>query len=321
MSVSQPARIATIIVNYNAATLIIDNIGAILTEHAAFPGSKIYIVDNASPGGDAQTLAAFVDKNRLNGVITLMPQTGNGGFAKGNNAALREILPGPDAPDYIFLLNPDAFPRPGSLRTLIDFIDATPRAGLAGPRLEGADGAAQISAFRFFTALGEFVNMSQLGLLFKLFSNRIIAPPQKDTTFKTDWICGAAVLIRRELFDDIGLFDEEYFLYYEETDFMLNANRAGWETWYVHDASAVHLVGQSSGVIDGMTRERVSPPYWFHSRKQYFRKNHGPLYAAAADAGWVAGSLINAAKKALTGRDATGVLANIRQFFKAGDGK
>ncbi len=316
-----PPRIATIIVNYGAADLIAAHIEAMLAEQAAYPGSMIYIVDNASPADDAQKLARFVRDNKLEDQIRLMPQADNGGFAKGNNIALREIMKAETPPDYVFLLNPDAYPKPGALRVLVDFMTATPRAGIAGARLEGVDGGAQVSAFRFFTALGEFVNTSQTGIFFNLFRKQIIAPPQRNETYKADWICGAAALIRREVFDEIGLFDEEYFLYYEETDFMLHAKRAGWATWYVHEACAVHLVGQSSGVTNGVTRDHVSPPYWFHSRRHYFRANHGALYAAAADMAWVAGSLVNAAKKTLTGKDASAILANIGQFFKAGGGQ
>ena len=309
-------RIATIIVNYRAADLIIAHLDAMLTEQAAFPGSKIYIVDNASPEGDAEKLAAFVRDKHLDGQVCFMPERENGGFAKGNNAALREILTEETPADFVFLLNPDAYPRPGMLKTLFDFMSAHSQAGIAGAKLEGENGEPQISAFRYFTALGEFANSSQTGLFYKLFSKQIIAPPQRDETYEEDWICGAAALIRREVFDEIGLFDEAYFLYYEETDFMLRARRAGWQTWYVHDARAVHLVGQSSGVTDGKTKDQVSPAYWFHSRSHYFRTNHGRVYGFLADIGWLAGSLLHAGKRVVTGKDASAILANIRQFIR-----
>lgn len=309
-------RIATIIVNYKAADLVISNLHAMLAEQEGFPGSMIYIVDNASPSGDAEKLAAFVKAENLQGKVRFMPEPENWGFAKGNNIALEEILRADNPPDFIFLLNPDAYPHPGMLKALVDFMGAHPKAGIAGAKLEGEDGVPQVSAFRYFTALGEFANTSQTGFFYKLFSKQIIAPPQRDETYETEWVCGAAALIRREVFDTVGLFDEAYFLYYEETDFMLRARRAGWETWYVHDARAVHLVGQSSGVTDGKTKEQVSPPYWFRSRSHYFRANHGALYAFFADAGWLAGSLFHAGKRAVTGKDASSILANIRQFWR-----
>ena len=315
MTANSP-RIATIIVNYKAADLIIANLDAMLEEQKAFPGSVIYIVDNASPNGDAEKLAAFVKERGFEGAVRFMPEADNWGFAKGNNVALRDAFTDKDAFDYAFLLNPDAYPRPGMLKRLVAFMQAHPKAGIAGAKLEGEDGAVQVSAFRFFSALGEFANNSQTNVFFKLFRNQIIAPPQRDETYEADWICGAAALIRREVFDEIGLFDEAYFLYYEETDFMLRAKRAGWETWYVHDAKAVHLVGQSSGVTDGKTAEQVSPPYVFRSRKHYFKANHGPVYALFADIGWLGGSLIHAGKRAMTGKNAAPVLANIRQFLR-----
>lgn len=313
---AQAPRIATIIVNYKAADLVIENLHAMLAEQEAYPGSMIYIVDNASPGGDAEKLAAHISAHKLDGKVRFMPETENWGFAKGNNVALRGILAGDAPPDYVFLLNPDAYPRPGMLNRLIDFMAAHPKAGIAGAKLEGPDGAAQISAFRFFTALGEFANTTQMGVFYNLFRKQIVAPPQRDKTYEAEWVCGAAALIRREVFQEIGLFDEAYFLYYEETDFMLRARRAGWQTWYVHEARAVHLVGQSSGVTDGKTKAQVSPPYWFRSRRHYFRANHGVLYGFFADLGWLAGSLFLAAKRAVTGKDASSILANIRQFLR-----
>lgn len=309
-------RIATVIVNYKAADLVIAHLDAMLEEQADFPGSVIYIVDNASPGGDAEKLEAFLAERRLGDRVQLMPEPENWGFAKGNNMALRAALGGGDPPDYVFLLNPDAYPRPGMLKRLVEFMDAHPKAGIAGAKLESENGGAQVSAFRFFSAIGDFANMSQTDVFFKLFRKQIIAPPQRDETYEADWVCGAAALIRKEVFDAIGLFDEAYFLYYEETDFMLRAKRAGWETWYVHDARAVHLVGQSSGVTDGKTKEQVSPPYVFRSRRHYFKANHGAAYAVLADAGWLAGSLFHAGKRAVTGKDASPIIANVRQFLR-----
>ena len=98
---------------------------------------------------------------------------------------------------------------------------------------------------------------------------------------------GASLLVRQAVFQDVGGMDEEYFLYYEETDFCLRAARAGWPTWYVPGSAVVHLVGQSTGVtaIEGPPKRR--PRYWFESRRRYFEKNHGRLYARWIDLVWL----------------------------------
>ncbi len=308
-------KIAVIIVNYQAGNLVAKHLNQNLAELQSYPDSHIYIVDNASPNGDGQMLTAYVEDQNLSEKVTVLAETDNHGFAKGNNVALRLLEKTGDKPDYIFLLNPDAYLLPDGLSHLVKFMETHPKAGMAGSRLEGEDGKVQISAFRFPDIWNEFAGTVRTGIFQKLLSSKIKAPPQREETYETDWLCGAAVLIRRELFEDIGLFDETYFLYYEETDFMLQSKRAGWQNWYVHKSHAVHLVGQSTGVKDGKVVSKVSPPYVFQSRTHYFRKNHGFIYALLADMSWLAGSGFFGITRRLVGRSDEGVFANMKQFF------
>jgi GT2 family glycosyltransferase len=94
------------------------------------------------------------------------------------------------------------------------------------------------------------------------------------------------MLVRRNVFETCGLFDENYFLYYEEVDLCRRANRAAFGTWYVPAARVVHLVGRSSGVVAGAERPRRQPGYWFEARRRYFVKHHGLAYARLADICW-----------------------------------
>jgi GT2 family glycosyltransferase len=94
------------------------------------------------------------------------------------------------------------------------------------------------------------------------------------------------MIIRRPVFDSTGPLDAAYFMYYEEVDFCLQARRAGWPCWYVPDSRVVHLVGQSSGLNSAAPKPKRLPAYWFQSRRRYFTKNHGPLYAALTDLTW-----------------------------------
>ena len=106
------------------------------------------------------------------------------------------------------------------------------------------------------------------------------------SAMKVDWVSGACMLIRREVLKDIGLMDEDYFLYFEETDFCLQANRQGWPCWYVPDSRVIHYVGQSTGVVSGDVERRRRPQYWFQSRQRYFLKNHGVFYTLMTDFVW-----------------------------------
>src|SRR6185295_15355436 len=154
----------------------------------------------------------------------------------------------PSRPRYVLLLNPDTLVRPGALCTLLEFMEAHPKVGIAGTRLEDPDGAPQTSAFRFPTVWSELEYGLQLGVVTKLLSRWVSAPPPRNEAHETDWVAGAAMLIRREVIEHLGLFDPDYFMYYEEVDFCLRAKRMGWRCWYVPSARIVHLVGRSSGI-------------------------------------------------------------------------
>ena len=93
-----------------------------------------------------------------------------------------------------------------------------------------------------------------------------------------DWLAGASLMIRRQVLDEIGLFDERYFLYFEETDLCLRAQRAGWTSRYVKESRIMHI----GSVSTGMKTWKRMPGYWFDSRLRYFTKNHGAFYAALA---------------------------------------
>ena len=281
-------RMLIVIVNYRSAGLTLDCLASLAAAEIR-PGRRVVVVENASGDDSAARLAAAVDAYGWGGWCRLLPLDRNLGFAGGNNAALRPALAGPQPPDSVLLLNPDTVVRPGAISALEDFLDSHPRVGLAGSRLEDPDGTPQRSAFRFPTVLSELEGGLRFGPVSQLLAPWVVAPPVSDRPHRTDWMAGASLLVRREVFDRIGLLDEGYFLYFEETDFCLRAARAGWPGWYVPASRVVHLVGQSSGVTDTKRPARRMPRYWFESRRRYFAVNHGRMYAALADAAYAAG--------------------------------
>ena len=129
----------------------------------------------------------------------------NLGFTGGNNVLIRPALQTADPPDYILLLNPDTVVRPDAFKALIDFMDQNPMVGIAGSRLEDPDGTPQRSAFRFQSPLSEFEGNLKIGLVSHLLKKWIVAPPVVDHAFETDWVSGASMIVRREVFEDIGL--------------------------------------------------------------------------------------------------------------------
>ncbi|MCB1346970.1 MAG: glycosyltransferase family 2 protein, partial [Rhodobacteraceae bacterium] len=206
-------------------------------------------------------------------------------YGAGNNCGIRAGLPDGARPDYVYILNSDAFPAPDAIRTLVAYLDSHPAVGFAGSHIHGDDGAPHTTAFRFPTIASEFEGAAKTGPVSRLLKNSIVAPDLPTETTPVDWLAGASVLMRRSVLDQVGLFDESFFLYFEETDLCLRAARAGWPTVYVVESRVMHL----GSVSTGMKEWRRVPGYWFASRRHYFQKNHGRLYALAATLAHVAG--------------------------------
>ncbi len=282
-------KLLIVIVNYRTADLTIDCLRSLVDEVKSVPGTRVVVTDNLSCDDSLPRLRGALDANGWNAWASLMPLPRNGGFAYGNNEGIRPFLRSDDAPEYVLLLNPDTVVRPGALASLVQFMDQHANVGIAGSRLEHPDGTPQRSAFRFHSIAGELESGLRLGIVSRVLSRSVVAPPAPPESAPTGWVAGASMIIRRETIDEIGLLDESYFMYFEEVDFCLRAQRAGWPCWYVPDSRVVHLVGQASGVTDPTRSRKRRPGYWFDSRRRYFVKNHGWFYAALADAAWAIG--------------------------------
>jgi GT2 family glycosyltransferase len=172
------------------------------------------------------------------------------------------------------------------VRELLDFVEGHPRVGIAGSYIHGPDGETHITAFRFPTLASELEGTLRLGIVSRLLRRWIVAPPVPVEASRVDWLAGASMLIRREAFEAIGLLDETFFLYFEETDFCRRALNAGWPTWYIPSSRVTHIGSASTGIQDVSRR---MPPYWFASRKRYFRKHHGTAYLWLANLLWILG--------------------------------
>jgi hypothetical protein len=280
------------IVNYRTGALVIDCLSSLEPEVesvvAAFGPVQVVIVDNASGDSSPALIENAIATRGWGSWAEVRRLDRNGGFAWGNNAAVGPALSSADPPDCIWLLNPDTVVRPGALGNLLHFINGHPRAGIAGSRLEDHDGTVQRSVFRFPSLASEIDSGVRLGVITRLLAGRMIAPEPPPAQTQADWLSGASLLVRREVFDAIGLMDDGYFMYYEETDFCRRARAAGWEVWYVPQSRVVHLVGQASG-LNARRQNARRAAYWFESRRRYFLKHLGKLRTLLADALFMAG--------------------------------
>jgi GT2 family glycosyltransferase len=299
------SRLIVVIVNYRTPDLTIDCLRSLVSEVRELPGTRVVVSDNDSGDGSVEKIGTAIETEGWGDWVSLMPLERNGGFAFGNNAVIRPILQSTNPPPYILLLNPDTIVHPGALQALVDFMDEHPKVGIAGSRLEEPDGTPQCSAFRFHTVFSELDSGLNLGIVSKLLSRWVVWPPIPEEACQTDWVAGASMIVRREVFEAVGLMDEEYFMYYEEMDFCLQAKKAGWSCWYVPQSRVVHLVGQSSGVTDTKRPPKRRPQYWFDSRRRYFLKNYGWLYTALADAIWASSFALWRLRRAIQGKPDT----------------
>ncbi len=296
MNAAHAPSLLVVLLNYRTALMTLRAAEAALADMPA--GAEMVIVDNASGDGSAEILGRAVAERGWSDRVRFIASEVNGGFGAGNNIGIRAGMSDGSAPDFFYIVNSDAFADPGCIATLMDHLAAHPSAGFAGSHVRGADDLPHTTAFRFPSIAGEFEGAARLGPVSRLLRGSIVAPELPNTTTQVDWVAGASVLMRGEMLRDIGLFDESFFLYFEETDLCKRAAQAGWTGWYVPSARVVHI----GSVSTGMKEWQRMPDYWFDSRRHYFVKNHGRGYAALALAARLAGGALHHLRCALTGR-------------------
>jgi GT2 family glycosyltransferase len=199
----------------------------------------------------------------------------------------------------VHFLNPDTEIKPGAVLALVRFLEAHSRAGVASGSFEHQDGTLWPIAFRFPSPAGELEAGCRLGIVSRLLRERSVPRTMGSQPEQIDWCSGASMMLRREVLETVGGFDEAFFLYFEEVDLCLRIKAAGWECWYVPESRVMHVRGQSTGVTVLEQAPRRLPPYWFESRRRYFVKHHGPAYAALADAAFLLGNGVGQLKDTL----------------------
>ncbi|MBL4915899.1 glycosyltransferase [Szabonella alba] len=282
--------ILTVILNWRTAPMTLRAAEAALRAMEGLTGA-ITIVDNDSGDDSFEALTEAValrgwDKGAV--PVRVLQSGRNGGFGAGNNFGIRAGLPGGARPDYIYILNSDAFPEPDAIRALFDRLETHPGTGFAGSFIKGEDGVSHRTAFRFPSVASEFEGAVRFGPVSRLLRRRIVAFPIPEATQAVDWLAGASMMMRQDLLDRIGLFDERFFLYFEETELCHRVADAGMAIDYVRTSEVVHI----GSVSTGMKGWRRMPGYWFDSRLHYFTKVHGRAYAALATLALIAGAAL-----------------------------
>lgn len=268
------AEVAVIIVNYGTAELALTAVESVLARDHGNHSVEIHLVDNASPDGDAEHIAQAIASRGWQDKLTFYPETENHGFGRGNNVVLKALAARPAPPQYAFLLNPDAQLKTNTIAELVSFMEAHPKAAVAGAGIDRPDGGPAVTAaFRFPSPISEFAGAARLGPISRLTQRWSVAIAPEAPTQVVDWISGAALLARLDAVAEAGFFDPDFFLYYEETELMHRLSEAGWEIWYCAEARIEHVAGAATGVHG--KRRKPMPPYWFESWQMYFCKTRG----------------------------------------------
>jgi GT2 family glycosyltransferase len=241
-------KLSVVIVNYNSGKVLRTCLSSVFreTRDLAF---EVILVDNASSDGS-------VDEVRRDfPLVRIICNPENRGFAAANNIAIREATG-----EYVLLLNPDTEIRDGAVQKTVAFMDSRPGAGIAGCTLLYADGSAQPSVRGFPSVLGAFLDATFLHMLLPrswIVRGTGIASFDPSRAQEVDWVIGAYFLFRRSLVERIGLLDEQFWIYGEETDYCQRARDAGCATWYFPGATVVHDWA-------GMTAYTLRGIVWLH---------------------------------------------------------
>lgn len=223
---------------------------------------QVWVVDNGSTDGSIQMVRERFPSVRL------LENSKNLGFAKANNLIL-----GNTNSRKILLLNPDSELADGTLKYLSTFVDTHPNAGAVGPMITYPDGALQRSAYPAPTLAGEFLRLFHLGWITESASYRIHTWSLAEER-EVDVIQGVCVMIRREALNQVGLMDEDFFMYSEEVDLCKRIRTGGWTIYWTPRVKVVHHEAKSTSQAPGNMFLHL-----YRSKVLYFRKNHGSMSA------------------------------------------
>jgi len=253
--------ISVIVVSYNTRQMTLDCLRALYSDLGNSP-AEVFVVDNASSDGSADAIRAQFPGVRL------IANSINLGFGAANNQAMHEAKG-----EFLLLLNSDAFPKPGAISTLLCHLQANPKVGVVGPRLVHAEGSLQLSCFRFPSPLRAWLENLWISAAF---ANHSLLGDYRhwphNTLRSVDWVIGACLLVRREVFSQVGGFDEKFFMYSEEADWQRRIRDGGWDIVFVPGAVVTHL-GGASGASEPARINR----HFFESLDYYEYKHHGLL--------------------------------------------
>ena len=270
--------VSTLIVNWNTRDLLHRCLSSLYRSDPR-ANMEIIVVDNSSGDGSGEMVAKEFPG------VTLIKNKENLGFARACNQAIRRARG-----NFLLLLNSDAEVCNGSLDTMVSFMEKNQSVAAAGCKLLNSDGSLQRSHWDRFPSVRDAFTENLY--LYRMPIGRKPAPAAAPSALENSAIdvahlLGACVIIRKEALADVGLFDEDYFMYLEETDWFYRARAKGWRVCYVPSAEVIHH-GQQSSNLDPAR----AVPYLSKSYCHFIRKHHGKRRVPAVKAAFASGALV-----------------------------
>ena len=248
--------LSIIIVNWNTKDYLLQCVKSIFQMREGLP-LEIIIIDNGSQDGSGSEVKEVFP------TVHLIENDHNLGFSKATNQGLQK-----SSGKYALLLNPDTQVKEGTIERLVSFMEVHLDVGIAGAQLLNPDGSHQNSIANFPSLATELLNKSLLRWLFPK------AFPGKERGYsepiEVDSVIGACMIIRRQAIEQVGLLDEDYFLFLEETDWCYRMKKEGWKVYHVPQAEIYHFQGKSAE----KDKKRAKVEY-YRSRYHFFKKNRG----------------------------------------------
>jgi GT2 family glycosyltransferase len=277
LEVEQVMKLSIVIVSWNTRELLRTCLNTVRAEmddasNLLANDTEVFLVDNDSKDASAQMVADDFPWVRL------IANKDNLGFAKANNQAIN-ICTG----RLILLLNPDTEVKPGALKTLIDFLDAHPKAGIVAPQLINTDGSVQRSCRAFPTFNGMVYELMGLSKIFPdqpRFREYKMLDWNHDDEREVDQPEGACLMLKREVIEQVGTLDEGFWMLFEEVDWCYRIKQQGWQIWFTPRAKVVHHYGQSIKQVKAkmiLSSHRGLYRFW----KKHYRKGRWYMDAPA----------------------------------------
>jgi hypothetical protein len=255
--------VSAILLTWNSAAHVGPAMTSLSRELAGLTHEMV-VVDNGSTDESVEIVRTLAPETRI------VRNPANLGVARARNQGMAATTG-----RRILFFDSDADMRPGSLVEMLGFLDDHPRAGVVGPQLVSPDGTVQFSCRRFPTIQGKIVRQlpPRLGAMAPLIADEEMQDLDRTTPHPVDYVIGACQLIRREVFETVGLLDERMFYGPEDVDFCLRAWKAGWEVYYVPSAVVVHHEQRVARRLSVLTlRHGMALGYYFWKHRYLWRR-------------------------------------------------